>query len=219
LTHKDGKHMLNGKETEMTARCSNHPDKPVMAKGLCAACYMRQHRAKKSTYVGRRPNGANYDVALAAKADWVDRFYAKIDRGGDCHVWTGQKTNAGYGVFYVANMTLLAHRLMRAMDGGNLLAPVVMHACDNPSCVNPAHLQDGTYADNMADMDAKGRRNVTEKSGAHLKDRQNHPKARRVMTPIGEFASASLAADALGISKRYAQRLAGDCRNGWKWLD
>lgn len=199
--------------------CQNHPEKPVMAKGLCAACYMKQRRAQSSTYIGRKPNGSNYPIAMQRQDEWMPRFLSKIDRSGDCHIWRGQKTNGGYGVFSVAGMTLLAHRLVRAMHGGDTSAAVVMHTCDNPSCVNPDHLQDGTYLDNSRDMVEKGRQPDPANLGQHLKDRHNHPKARRVSTPSGEFASAALAAEAFSIKPRTAQRWANDCRNGWKWID
>jgi DNA-binding NarL/FixJ family response regulator len=42
---------------------------------------------------------------------------------------------------------------------------VIMHTCDTPNCVNPAHLVHGTQAENIADMVAKGRR-VTVKGSA-----------------------------------------------------
>lgn len=35
---------------------------------------------------------------------------------------------------------------------------VILHECDNPSCINPEHLRAGTQADNLADMTDKGRR-------------------------------------------------------------
>ena len=149
----------------------------------------------------RLPNGYFEPYAMQYAAEWMDKFMQNIDQSGDCHVWTGTKTNCGYGVFHFAHRTYLAHRLSFLIFGGQPNQQVIMHTCDNPSCVNPAHLVAGTYATNMADMDAKGRRNVTLKVGKHLKDRANHPRNKPVMTPAGEFASASLAADHYGISR------------------
>jgi hypothetical protein len=44
----------------------------------------------------------------------------------------------------------------------------VLHRCDNPGCVRPDHLFIGTNADNVQDMDNKGRRvNAQVKGDMH----------------------------------------------------
>ena len=45
-----------------------------------------------------------------------------------------------------------------------------MHSCDNPKCVNPAHLSLGTQQDNMTDKMDKGRH--------HRLPGENHPNAK-----------------------------------------
>jgi hypothetical protein len=63
---------------------------------------------------------------------------------------------------------MLAHRASWLIHNGRIpdsdLAHgmVVMHKCDNPRCVNPAHLMLGTQAENVRDMDVKGRHVVGE---------------------------------------------------------
>ena len=215
LTHKTIILMLSPMKNNHTP-CPNHSEfVPVLAKGLCAACYMKQRRGGGGT---RAKNGTHYPLAIEHRAEWLNRFLDKValDEKTGCQEWTAQKTNGGYGVFTFINHTLLAHRLAFALQGGDPKAPVVMHTCDNPSCVNPDHLVAGSYKGNMADMDAKGRRNVG-KVGEHLKDRQAHPRAVAVITPHGEFASAALAAEHSPLTARTIQRYCQKQLNGYKY--
>ncbi len=75
-----------------------------------------------------------------------------------CVMWPGKRDRDGYGVLS-NKRNVRAHRFMFELFRGAVgPGQVVMHACDTPSCVNPAHLSLGTQADNMADRDRKGRR-------------------------------------------------------------
>ena len=73
----------------------------------------------------------------------------------DCIEWDGSRTQRGYGRIGSS----YAHRMMWERTHGRALQPgeVVRHSCDNPPCVNPAHLLVGTQADNIRDSIARGR--------------------------------------------------------------
>lgn len=86
------------------------------------------------------------------------RFWQKVsaDLDSGCWNWRAAKSK-GYGVFILDGDRCLAHRLIfkiAAHDPGELF---VLHKCDNPACVNPAHLFVGDQSANMQDMAAKGR--------------------------------------------------------------
>lgn len=85
-----------------------------------------------------------------------------------CWNWLGFKNRYGYGQFYVPSIRRqpVAHRIALMIRGIDLQpTDVVMHLCDNPSCVNPDHLRIGTHAANIADMVSKGRQARGETSG------------------------------------------------------
>lgn len=96
------------------------------------------------------------------------RFWEKVDSSqygpAGCWLWRAGKT-AGkrYGVFKLRGKARRSHRLSYEWTYREIPSGFsVCHRCDNPLCVNPAHLWVGTQNDNVQDMISKGRyRGVT----------------------------------------------------------
>jgi hypothetical protein len=101
--------------------------------------------------------------------------YYDVDAETGCWNWNRGKMPTGYGTTRYNGHQTSAHRAYYAHYVEEIPAGmVVLHECDNPSCVNPEHLRMGTQRDNTIDRDWKGR-NVPargEGNGRHkLSDR------------------------------------------------
>jgi hypothetical protein len=93
---------------------------------------------------------------------YMDRFWEKVVRlpvgsVNACWVWAAVKNKQGYGQFRVGRKMVLAHRFSWFLTHGKESEVCVCHRCDNPSCVRPDHLFEGSNSDNIADRVAKGR--------------------------------------------------------------
>jgi len=105
---------------------------------------------------------------MITRKQWPSRFWNKaiITGADDCWEWMAAKYAKGYGQIRIDGKTQRAHRVAWELTHGKIPDDMlVMHTCDNPSCINPRHLRLGTPQDNSTDMVTKGRSASGEEDG------------------------------------------------------
>lgn len=145
----------------------------------------------------------------------AERFWNKVTLESElrpkmkelCWLWIGGKMRKGYGRFTSGKKNhLLAHRIAWQLTNGPIPEGMcVLHRCDNPACVNPAHLWLGTVQDNNQDMIEKGRFAPPEK---HANPGEKNPSAKltwdqvRAIRRVRAYYSQTELGSAFGVSQR-----------------
>jgi hypothetical protein len=128
-------------------------DEPVRTREWCAVHYTRWWRT-----------GDPLQEPKFIRGNDEARFWSKVDKRGpsECWLWTGSRNKSNYGMFgfyrqdggqsnQPAGRWLLGFLRGRPLERGEQAC----HHCDNPPCVNPAHLYVGSAQDNMRDRNAR----------------------------------------------------------------
>jgi hypothetical protein len=89
------------------------------------------------------------------------RFWSKVGRNADseCWPWLAHRVTGGYGQFKINGRKRQASHVAWELAHGRKMATgrLIRHTCDNPQCVNPAHLRASTQKHNVHDAIRKGR--------------------------------------------------------------
>lgn len=180
--------------------------RPHRARGWCHRHYYRWKRQGDPEIVLGRPPSLD--------ADGVIRWTGWTETLTGCWEWGGTRDEAGYGKVRFYGPRVMAHRLAyEAWIGpieGDLL---VRHSCDNPPCINPAHLLIGTQVDNMRDMEERGRarRRHGEDNGnakltyVQVKQIREQRKSGRTLTSLADEFGVSISLIGM-IARREAWR-------------
>lgn len=146
----------------------------------------------------------------------LDYLYANsiVDEATGCREWQGSRNKDGYGqlssdLIYNTFRIKGTHRLMYHLITAHEYAgrhEQILHACDNPCCLEPRHLSLGSARDNLLDCLAKGRRYSAR--GENINTAKiNAEQARMIKALLAQNIQGRKIAALFGISDKIVSRI------------
>ena len=187
-------------------------DKPIQKRNWCNAHYKRWLRHGNPTAGERlrRPKGLS-------EADAFRWFMPGPPPAEGCWDWTASVTGHGYGQFSTTQLgkvkIVLAHRAsFRIFKGDIPDGWDILHSCDRPICVQPAHLRLGDAAENSRDCCDRGRQARGERNG------QSKLSADDIVWIRNSSLTQAKVAQKYNLHQSTVSRIIGGKRRGWKHI-
>lgn len=146
---------------------------------------------------------------MSTLAERFSEKYEPVTETG-CWLWTAATSPSGYGQFKFRGQRAFAHRVSWIINVGEIPDGLcILHKCDTPACINPAHLFLGTVLDNNADRHKKGR------SGSAKGETNGQSKLTR--ESVLAIRESSDGANMLAAKYGVARRVIWGIRTGRMW--
>jgi hypothetical protein len=155
-----------------------------------------------------------------------ERFWSKVRRGApdECWEWISSHHPLGYGFIFAGPLYdkgvryVKAHRLSWEMHNGPIPEGLcILHHCDNPPCVNPAHLYAGTRQQNCRDRAVRKRGKEHRQNGeANDNAKLTEMDVRAIIILLKAGRSQIVIAKMFGVNQTHISRI--KLRQTWKHL-